>query len=131
MTPTLVFSCCEIFAKHLFWKTSAYGCFWTDITKWLIGTLFLDSRFQNHLDSVILQKYQLLSNQSFKHDSAYPVFISNPTLSFEPRFRFRVFIINGYYTKSKRLKSSKALKRRLPPLVTNGRSTEYKLIRTT
>ena len=30
------------------------------------GTLFLDSRFQNHPDAVILQKYQSLSNQSFK-----------------------------------------------------------------
>ena len=29
-------------------------------------TLFLGSRFQKHPDSVILQKYQSLSNQTFK-----------------------------------------------------------------
>ena len=33
--------------------------------------MFLDSRFQNHPDSVILQKYQSLSNQSFKHNSSH------------------------------------------------------------
>ena len=32
--------------------------FQTDFKKWLFGILFLDSRFQNHPDSVILQKYQ-------------------------------------------------------------------------
>ena len=39
--------------------------FETDFRKWLFGTLSLDSRFDNYPDSLILQKYQLLSNQNF------------------------------------------------------------------
>ena len=42
-----------------------------DFTKWLFRTLFLDSRFQNNSDSLILQTHQLLLNQSFKHNSVY------------------------------------------------------------
>ena len=45
-------------------NTSAYGCFWSDFRKWLFRTFFLENRFQNHADLLILQKYQLLSNQS-------------------------------------------------------------------
>ena len=49
--------------------------------------------------SVILQKYQSRSNQSFKNNS---VDISSlnltPNFSFEPRFCR--FIVNGYYTKA-------------------------------
>ena len=57
----------------------AYGCFWTDFTKWLFESLFLDSRFQNHPDSAILRKYQSLSNQIFKYNYAQnAVFIFNP-----------------------------------------------------
>ena len=56
-TPTQMFAYCEIFKKIYFEE-----CFWTDFRKWLFGTLVLVSRFQNHLDSVILQKYQALSN---------------------------------------------------------------------
>ena len=57
----------------------AYGCFWTDFTKWLLESLFLDSRFQNHPDSAILRKYQSLSNQIFKYNYAQnAVFIFNP-----------------------------------------------------
>ena len=49
--------------------------------KWLLGTLFLDSRFQNHPDSVILQKYQSLSNQIFKYNKAHmPSLYLTPTL---------------------------------------------------
>ena len=54
---TQVFSCWEIFKKIY-----SEECFWTDFRKWLFGNFFLDSRFQNHPDSVILQKYQSLSN---------------------------------------------------------------------
>ena len=46
----------------------AYGCVWTDFTKWLLGTLFLNSRFQNHPDSVILQKYESLSKQILEYN---------------------------------------------------------------
>ena len=53
------------------------------LRNWLlrIRTFFLDSCFQIHPDHVMLQKYQ--------------------SLSVEPRFR--MFIINGYDSKSKRL----------------------------
>ena len=65
--------------------------------------LILDSEnqvktFQNHPDSVILQKYQSLLQQSFKHNSGHM-----PSLHLTPTFHFVPFIINGYYTKSKRL----------------------------
>ena len=70
--------------------------------KLLFEALFLDNRFQNNPDSVILRKYQSLSNQSFKHKSArMSSLYLTPTLPFEPSFR--MFVINGYYTKSKRL----------------------------
>ena len=47
---------------------------------------------------LILQKYQSLSNQSFKHNLALmPSLNLTPTLSFESRFR--LFIINGYEKK--------------------------------
>ena len=96
------FSWFKIFVKYLFWRTFAYGCFWTDFTKWLSGNLFPDSCFQNHLDSVILQKYHLLSNQSFKHNLVHwPSLNLTSKLSFEPGFC--MFIINGYYTKKQTL----------------------------
>ena len=64
--------------------------------------LHLGSRFQNHPDLVILQKYQLLLNQSFKNNLAHmPSLNLTPTFSFEPRFR--MFIINDYDRKTKRL----------------------------
>ena len=54
--------------------------------------------FQNHPDSLILQKYQSLSNQRFKHNLAHTPYLNvTPMLSFE--FRFRMFVINVYYTK--------------------------------
>ena len=88
--------------KFNFWRTSAYGCFWSDFRKWLFGIFFLESRFQNHPDLVILQKYQLLSNKSFKYNLAHvPSLNLTPTLSFEPRFC--IFIINGYGRKRKSL----------------------------
>ena len=65
----------------------------------VIVKTFLKSHFQNHLDSVILQKYKWLSNQNFKHNSVHmPSLNLTPTLSFEPRFR--MFIINGYDRKA-------------------------------
>ena len=60
-------------------------CFWT-------------IAFKNHPDSVILQKYQSCSKQTFKHNLAHmPSLNLTPTFSFEPRFC--MFINNGYYTK--------------------------------
>ena len=77
-------------------RTSGQLLFQTDFRKWLLGTLCLDSRFQNHPDSVILQKYQSLSKQSFKHNSAHMPFLNlTSNLSFEPRFH--MIIINSYY----------------------------------
>ena len=82
--------------------TSAMLLFQTDFRKWFFWTLFLDGCFQKHSDSAILQKYQLLSNQSFKHNSAHmPSLNLTCKLSFEPRFC--TFIINGSYTKKQML----------------------------
>ena len=50
--------------------------------KWLFVNLFLDSHFQKHPESVILQKYHSISNQIFKHNFA-------PML--------RMFNINGFF----------------------------------
>ena len=64
-TPAQLLYCWEIFEEHL--RTAA--------SKLTLGSdcleLFLDCRFQNHPDSVILQKYKWLSNQSFKRNSAH------------------------------------------------------------
>ena len=49
---------------------------------------------RNHPDLVILQKYQSLSNKSFKHTSAHMTFLYlTSLLPFERRFR--MFVING------------------------------------
>ena len=59
------------------------------LLKWILlfRTFFLDSGFQNHPEVVILQKFQSLLNQSFKHNLAYmPSLNLTPALSFEPRF---------------------------------------------
>ena len=93
-----MFSCGEIFPKHVFWRMSAYAYFWTDFTKWLFGTLFLENLFQNHLDSAILQKYQLLSNQSFKHNSAHM-----PSLHLAPSFLLNL----GFVSLSSKVKTPK------------------------
>ena len=89
------------FLEHLFRRTSAYGCFWNDFSKWLFRTFFLESPFQHHPDLVILHKYQSLLKQSFKHNSVHmPSLNLAHTLSFKPRFH--MFIIDGYDRKSKR-----------------------------
>ena len=49
---------------------AAYGCFRSGFRRWLFRTFSLGSCFHNHPDSVLLQKYQPLSNQGFKHNSA-------------------------------------------------------------
>ena len=51
--------------RNGFWNSYSFQ---TDFRKWLFETLCLDSRFNNHPDSVILQKCQSLSNQIFKHN---------------------------------------------------------------
>ena len=68
--------------------------------------LFLESPFpsQNHPDSVILQKYQSLSNRNFKHNAVHMLPL-NLTSRVSFKSRFRLFMINGYSTKSKRLYS--------------------------
>ena len=63
-------------------------CFWTV--------------FQNHPDSVILQKKPVAFKPELEAHLAEMLFLYlSPILSFE--IRFRMIIINGYYTKSKRL----------------------------
>ena len=76
--------------------------FQSDSGKLLFRALFLDSCFQNNPDSVMLQKYQTLLNQSFKHNSMHmrPLNLT-PKFSFEARLC--IFIINFYYTKTKYL----------------------------
>ena len=93
---------CEIFKNTYFEEHLRTAASELTFRKWLFWSLFLDSRFQNHPESVILKKYQSLSNQSSKHNSAQMLSLYlTTTLLFEPRFR--MFIINGYNTKSKRL----------------------------
>ena len=56
---------------------------------------------ENHLESVILQKYQWLSNSGCRNDSAdLSSLYLTAALPFEPRFR--MFIINDYFAKAKR-----------------------------
>ena len=63
--------------------------------KWLFGNLFLVSRFQNHPDIVILQKYQSLSKKCFKHNPGHmPFLYLTPTSSLKPSLS-RMFISNG------------------------------------
>ena len=99
---------CEIiknnyFEEHLC-KAASELTLWSDS---LFGTLFLD-HIQNHLYSVILQKYQFLSNKRFKQNLVHMLFIYlTPMLSCKPRFC--MFIINSYYTKYKCLQSLDSL----------------------
>ena len=87
----------EKLSRVLQW-TSGQLFFQNDFRKWLFGTLFLDSHFENLPDSVILQKYQSLEKQSFKHNLRHMPYLNiTPKFYFAPRFR--LFIINGYYTK--------------------------------
>ena len=67
--------------------------FWTNFSIILFVTSFLDSRFQNLPDSEILQKYQSLSNKSFKCNSVYISFLNlTRELSFEPRNIVIIFL---------------------------------------
>ena len=87
----------EKLSRVLQW-TSGQLFFQNDFRKRLFGTLFLDSHFENLPDSVILQKYQSLEKQSFKHNLRHMPYLNiTPKFYFAPRFR--LFIINGYYTK--------------------------------
>ena len=53
----------------------------------LFGTLFLGGHFQNHPDSLILQKYQSVSNQSVKHN-----LVQMPSLNLTPKLSFKRFV---------------------------------------
>ena len=67
--------------------------FQSDFRKWLSRTLFWAFNFQIHPDSVILQKCQSLSDQSFQFN-----LVHMPSLNLIPNF-----FLNVYYTKNKRL----------------------------
>ena len=73
---------------------------WSRLSEIIIfRTLFLDSRFQNHPDSVTIQKYQIaFKPELYTQFGAYTVFKLTPNLSDEPRFC--MYIVNGYYTKT-------------------------------
>ena len=83
------------FYKHLFWRTSAYGCFWSDFRKSLFKTFFSEQSLSKpSWLRVILQKYKSFSNQSFKQNSAHmPSLNLTPTLSCEPRFRLLLLTV--------------------------------------
>ena len=101
-TQTQMFFCkyCEIskstyFQKHLHMAISEAS----------LGSDCLELSFCaftfKHPELEILQKYQSLSHQSFKHNLAHiPSLNLTPILSFGSRFC--MFIINGYDRKSKR-----------------------------
>ena len=64
----------------------SHGYFSNDFTKWLLETLFLNG-ILNYFDSVILQKYLSLSNQSFKQSlTGMANIYLNHMISCEPRF---------------------------------------------
>ena len=96
----------ERYSKKVFGVSYFGECFWTALgsnRNSVSGHSLL-----NHLDSLVLQKYQSLSNQSFKYNLALlPSLYLTPTLSFE--LRFRVFFNNGQYTKRKRTQSLDSL----------------------
>ena len=99
-----MFSCeyCEIsksiyFEEHL--RTAAsevtLGSDSFRLTFWRVA-------FKTILTCNVTKMLQSLSSQSFKYNLAHMLSLKlTPTLSFEPRFR--MFIINGYDRKSKRL----------------------------
>ena len=63
----------------------------------MFRTLFPDSRFKIYPDSVMLQKSQSLSNQSFKYNAVHMLSLNlTQKLPFEPMFS--MFIIHVYYT---------------------------------
>ena len=72
--------------------------FQIDIRKWLFVTLLLGRCFQNHPDSITLNKWQTLFKPCLKQNSAHMLSLNlTHMLSFEP-----MFIITTYYIKSKR-----------------------------
>ena len=93
-TPTQVFSCCKIFKNTYFEEHMRTVVFKMTLKMWLFGILLLDSCFQNHPYSVILQKYPSLSNQSFKHNLVHMSSIYlTAALPFETRFRMFILTV--------------------------------------
>ena len=81
----------EKFQENLFWRMLLNWIY----RKWLFETSFLVSSFKNHPDKVILQKYQSLSNKSFKHNPTHmPFLYLTPTL-FLNLCLSRMFISKG------------------------------------
>ena len=87
----------KLILNHLIEIRNALYLFKLTLRSNCLELCFLDSRFENHLDSVILQNHQPFSNQSFKRNSVHmPSLNLIPKLSFEPRFR--MFIIKKKQT---------------------------------
>ena len=64
------------------------------LAKRLFGTLFLESHFQNHPDSM-LQKTPVVFKPKFKHNLSHMSSLYfTPTLPFEPRFC--IFIVLSF-----------------------------------
>ena len=95
-----MFYCCKIFKntyfeEHLRTATSEL----TLESDCLELCLKIDSRFENHPDLIILQKYDLLSNQRFKHKSAHmsSSLYLTPKLPFKPRPRSLMFLYKIFF----------------------------------
>ena len=72
--------------------------FQVEFRKSLLGTFFLDIRFQSRPDSVLLRKYQSLSNDSFKHNLGHMLSLNlTPKISFEPTVIHKIFETNSSF----------------------------------
>ena len=114
-----------LFLWSLIWSNRVWGSWyviiWLEITvhcsamdfrrvassNWLEEVIVWNFVFGQFLP-IILQKFQSLSNQSYKYNSVHmPSLDLTPQLSFE--LKCHMFIINVYYTKSKHLQSLHSL----------------------
>ena len=82
MISNLIKICTEkMILSHLIGNNFPMVNFQQLLRKRLFGILFLESRFQNHPDTVLLEKYQSLSNHRFKYNSVHML-----SLSLTPKF---------------------------------------------
>ena len=82
MISNLIKICTEkMILSHLIGNNFPMVNFYQLLRKRLFGILFLESRFQNHPDTVLLEKYQSLSNHRFKYNSVHML-----SLSLTPKF---------------------------------------------
>ena len=114
-----------LFLWSLIWSNRVWGSWyviiWLEITVHCSAMDFRRVAFSDWLEEVIvwnflfgqflpiiLQKFQSLSNQSYKHISVHMPSL-NLTLQLSFELKCHMFIINVYYTKSKHLQSLHSL----------------------